>query len=97
MALTRTTNQRLEFVRKERQKREKIVEKQKTEAMAAKRWRIERGISLSNKKEKNYESDTGDKTNLDQADNGKSSLLFWEGRVGGSYKQLKLFIPYKLW
>ncbi len=84
-ASTRTTNQRLEVVKEERQKREEIVEKQKTEAMVAKRWRARRGISLSSEKMKNYKSNTGDETNPDQADNDKNPLQLWEGGVGESY------------
>lgn len=37
--------------------------------MAAKRYRARGGISLANKKERNYKSDTGDKIHLDQANN----------------------------
>lgn len=36
--------------------------------MVTKCWRVKRGISLFNKEEENYESDTGDKTDSDQVD-----------------------------
>ena len=42
--------------------------------MAAKRQRAKRRISLSSKEEENCESDTGDKTNPDQADHDKNLL-----------------------
>ena len=42
-----------------------MVERQKTEAMAAKSQRARGGISLSCEKEENYESDTGDGTDPD--------------------------------
>lgn len=45
------------------------MEKRKIKAMAAKHQRAKKRISLSNKEERNYKSDTGDKTNLDQANN----------------------------
>ena len=64
-ASTRATNDRLEAARKERRKREEIMERQKAEAMAAKRHRARRGISLSSEKED--ESDTGDDIDSDQA------------------------------
>ena len=46
-ALIRATNDRLEVVREKRRKKEEIMEKQKAEAMAEKRYRARRGISLS--------------------------------------------------
>ncbi len=61
-ALTRATNQKLDVAGKKRRKREEIVEKQKIDAMAAKRQRAREEISLSNEEEENYESDTRDKT-----------------------------------
>ncbi len=64
-ASTRATNQRLEIAREEKQKREEIVEKRKTEAMATKRQRTRGGISLSSKDEEIYESDTRDETDPD--------------------------------
>ncbi len=86
-ALTRATNQRLEITRKERRKREEIVEKWKTEAMAAKRRRARRGISLYSEEEKNYENDTGDETDPDQADDDKNLLQLEEEGAGGSYER----------
>ncbi len=68
-ALTSATNQRLEVARKKRWKKEEIVERQKTEAMAAKRQRAKRGISLSSEEEETYKNNTGDETDPDQADN----------------------------
>ncbi len=73
-ALTRAINQRLEVAREKRRKREEIVEKRKTEAMAAKCQRARGGISSSSEEEENYESDTGDETDLDQADDDKNPL-----------------------
>lgn len=64
-ALTRATNHRLEVASKEKRKREEIVERRKTEAMAAKCQRTKRGISLSSKEKEDYESNTGDKMDLD--------------------------------
>ncbi len=74
LASTRATNQRLEVAREERRKREEMVERQKTEAMAAKRRRARGGISSSNEEEENYESDTGDETDPNQADNDENPL-----------------------
>ncbi len=51
-----------------------MVERRKTEAMAAKRRRARGGISLSSEEEENYESDTGDETDPDQADDNKNPL-----------------------
>ena len=53
-----------------------MVQKRKTEAMAAKCQRAKGGMSLSNKEEENYERDTKDKTNSDQAGNNKNQLQF---------------------
>ena len=75
-ALTRVTNQMLEVAWKERRKREKMMERRKTKAMAAKRQRARRGINSSSKEEENYKSDTGDETDLDQAGNDKNPLQF---------------------
>ncbi len=65
LALTRATNQRLEVAKEERRKTEEIVEKQKTEAMAAKWQRAKGGISLSIEEKENYESDIKDETHQD--------------------------------
>ena len=64
-ALIRVTNNRLEAVEEKRRKKEEIMEKQKAKAMAAKRRRTRRKISSSNKRED--ESDTGNDTDPDQA------------------------------
>lgn len=64
--MTRVINYRLEVASKEKQKMKKIVERQKTEAMVAKHWKVRRGISLSNEEEKSYESDTGDEIDSNQ-------------------------------
>ncbi len=50
------------------------MERRKTEAMAAKQQRARGGISLSIEEKKNYESDNGDETNPDQANNDKNPL-----------------------
>lgn len=71
--LTKATNYRLEVAREE------IVERRKTEAMAAKYWRAGEEISLSSKEKKNDENDTRDETNPDQANN-KYLLQLWEAR-----------------
>ena len=42
-----------------------MVERQKIEAMAAKRQKARGGISSSDEEEENYESDTGDETDPD--------------------------------
>ncbi len=63
------------------------MKKQKTEVMVAKRERVRRRISLSSKKEENYESDIGDKINPGQAGDDKNLLQFYEGGTGGNYKQ----------
>ena len=64
-ASTRATNDRLEAAREERRKREEMMERRKAEAMAAKRRRARGGISSSSEEED--ESDTGDDTDPDQA------------------------------
>ena len=42
--------------------------------MAAKRQRAKGGISLSSEKKENYESDIGDETDTDQANNNENPL-----------------------
>lgn len=54
-----------------------MIERRKTKVIAAKRWRARRGVSLFNKEERNYESDTRDKTDLDQV-NDKYLLQLWD-------------------
>ncbi len=44
------------------------MERRKTEAMAVKCQRARGGISSSSEEEENYESDTGDEMDPDQAD-----------------------------
>ena len=73
-ALIRAINYRLEVAREEQQKKKEMMERQKTETMAARRQRARGKISLSSKEEENYESDTGDETDSDQAGNNKNSL-----------------------
>ena len=46
-----------------------MVEKRKTEAMAAKCQKTRKRISLFNEEEKNYKSNTKDEKNLDQDEN----------------------------
>lgn len=65
--MIKATNQKLEVAREKRQNRKKIMKKRKTEVITAKLHRIRGGISLFSKKEENYECDTGDKMNPDQA------------------------------
>lgn len=51
---TRTTNHKLKAARKVQRNREEMVERRKTEAMAAKCCRDRRRISLFNREKKNY-------------------------------------------
>ncbi len=51
-----------------------MVERRKTEAMAAKHQRARGGISSSSEEEENYESDIEDETDLDQANDDKNPL-----------------------
>ena len=74
MALIYATNHRLKLVREKQWKREEIVERQKTEIMAARCQRARRGICLSSEEEENYKSDTRDETDPDQAGNDKNPL-----------------------
>ncbi len=74
LILTRAINQRLEVTGEERQKKEEMVERWKTEARAAKRQRARGGMNLSSEEEENYESDTGDEINSYQVSNNKNSL-----------------------
>lgn len=67
LALTKITNYRFEVAREEKQKKEEILKKQRTKAIVAKRQRIKKEISLSNKEEENYKSDIRDKTDSNQA------------------------------
>ena len=65
-ALTKASNYRLDVAKERTQKREKIVEKWKTKAIAIKRHRDRGGISLSSKKKENYKSNIKDNTDSDQ-------------------------------
>lgn len=65
-----------------------MVERRKTEAMAAKRQRARGGISLSSEEGGNYESDTGDETDPDQA-NDEYLLQLWEA-MGGKLRATKV-------
>ena len=65
-ALTRATNNRLEVIRKERQKKEEIKERRKAKAIAVKQRRVRGGISLSGKKED--ENDIKNDTDPDQTE-----------------------------
>ena len=56
-----------------------MVERRKTEAIASRYQRAKGGISLSSKEKKNYESNTEDETDPDQANNNKNPLQLWEG------------------
>ena len=67
-ALIKVTNLRLEVAKEEVWKKHEVVERRKAEAAATKRQRDRRDISLSNKDNDNYYSDTDD-TNPDQEDN----------------------------
>lgn len=86
-ALTGATNPRLEVAKKERQKREKMVERRKTEAIVAKYQKARREISLSSKEKENYKSNTGDKINPDKVGNKKYPLQLQKRRVRGKYEQ----------
>ena len=72
--LIKTTNHRLEVAREEQRKKEEMVERRKTKTMATKRQRARREIGLSSEEEMNYEGDTRDETNPNQAGNKKNSL-----------------------
>lgn len=58
LALIRVTNHRLEVARRKRKKREKMVKRWKTKAMATMWCKARKKISLSG--EKKDENDTGD-------------------------------------
>ncbi len=51
-----------------------MIERRKTEAMAARGQRARRGISLSNKEEEKYESNTRDETDPNQIGNDENLL-----------------------
>lgn len=68
-ALIRIINHRLKVARKKKQKKEEMVERQKTKAIITKCQKTRRRISLSSKVEKNYENNTKNKTDQDQSNN----------------------------
>ena len=76
-ALVRAINHMLEVANEKKRKREEMVERWKIETMAAKRQRARRGIDLSSEKKEDYESDTEDEMDLDQA-NDEYPLQLWE-------------------
>ena len=67
-ASIKTTNLRLKVAKEEVQKKQEVVERQKAEAVAAKQQKDRGGISLSNKDDDNYYSNTDD-THPDQKNN----------------------------
>lgn len=64
-ALIRATNHRLKADKKNKQKREEMVEKRKTNVMTIKCERVRGRISLVNEEKNNYESNLEDETNPD--------------------------------
>ena len=68
-ALIRASNDKLEVAWEKKQKTKEMIKRWKTKAIAAKYCRDRRGISLFSKEERNYESEIGDDTNLNQANN----------------------------
>ena len=65
-ASTRATNNRLEVAREERRKKTEMKQRRKGEAIAAERRRARGRMSLSG--EEKDESNTGNNTDLDQAE-----------------------------
>lgn len=68
-ALIRATNHRLELTKEKRHKRKEIIERRKTKTIVAKYKRARGEISFFSKEDKDYESDTENETDLDQANN----------------------------
>ena len=58
-----------------------MVERRKTKAIAVKRWKARKEISSYNKEIENYESDTRDKIDPDQASNDKNPLQLSENGI----------------
>lgn len=87
LALTRITNHRLEVTREKQPNKEEMVEKQKIEAIAAKRRKNRGRISLSSRGGKNYEEDIKNDIDYDQA-NDILPLQFWVA-VGGKLQVTK--------
>lgn len=67
--MTKVTNYRLEVAKEERQKRDEMVDRQKTEAITVRQQKVRGGISFSSKEKGSYGSDIRDKTDPDQVDN----------------------------
>lgn len=63
-----------------------MMEKQKIETMVVKYQKSKERISLSSKEEKNYESNTKDKTDQNQDNNNENPLELWEREVCRNYK-----------
>lgn len=66
LVLIKATNYRLKIASNEKQKREEMMERRKTKAIATKRQNTRRGISLSSEKKENYESDSKNESYIDQ-------------------------------
>lgn len=66
-ALTKLINHKLKVVSEKWRKREEIIEKRKIEAMAKKYRKTRKERSLISEKKENYESDTRDEINPEQA------------------------------
>lgn len=65
ISFDKTMNHKLEDIKKEKQKIEKMLEKQKTEAMVTKYCKDKKRINLSSEKERNYEIDIKENTDSD--------------------------------
>lgn len=92
-ALTKATNHRLEIADKERQKKEEIVKKWKTKAMAGKCQRAKKQISLFSQEKESYESNIRNKIDPDQT-NDKYLLQLSEAKkrkLQAIYKVVYLF------
>lgn len=69
-----------------------MIEKQNVKAIAANQCRTRKEISLSGKKNENYDNDTKNKIDLNQT-NDKCLIITWRGNSQKrSYEQLKYFI-----
>lgn len=64
-------------LREKRCKKEVIMKKQKIKAMATKRYKVKRGVSLSSNKKENYDSKIKNDINWDQT-NEKYLLQLWK-------------------
>lgn len=69
LTLTRVTNYRLEITGKENQKKEEMIKKWKTEAITVKCQRVRESICLFSEEKENFDSDTEDEIDPNQADN----------------------------